>query len=170
MGEGKEAYMPDQGTAVEARKPSLLLRVLRDQRVSFLLVGGFNTALGFSLFVILDLTLGRALDVTAGRTIGSLATLFCSYAIGIVVAFFLHRRFVFRVHGHLVRDFLRFQSIYWLALAINAFALPLLVELGFPRIPTQAVIVAVTTVISYVGHRYFSFRRSADTGAGSAEH
>lgn len=161
--------MPDEGMAVEPGKTPLIRRLLRDQRISFLLVGGFNTVVGFGLFVVLDLTLGRALDDTAGRTIGSLATLICSYAIGIVVAFFMHRRFVFRVQGHLLRDFVRFQSVYWLALAINALALPLLVELGFPRIPTQAVIVVATTVISYVGHRYFSFHRKTETEQASAD-
>jgi putative flippase GtrA len=144
----------------QANGAPLLLRILRDQRVSFLLVGAFNTALGFGLFVVLDLTLGRTLDAVAGRTVGSLATLLCSYAVAIVVAFFLYRKFVFRVRGHLLRDFLRFQSVYWVALTINAFALPILVGWGFPRIPTQAAIVIVTTVISYVGHRFFSFRRA----------
>ena len=55
----------------------------------------------------------------------------------------MHRRFVFRVRGHVLRDFVRFWSVYLTAVGINAVALPLLVELGMPRILAQAIIVRV---------------------------
>lgn len=136
-----------------------IARILRDQRVSFLLIGGVNTVVGFVLFVILDLTLGRYLDRVVNEVVGSIATVVVSYAIAIQIAFVLHRRFVFRVEGHLWRDLLRFQTVYLVSLGINLVTLPILVSLGMPRILAQALIIVVTTVLSYVGHRYFSFRR-----------
>jgi hypothetical protein len=36
-----------------------------------------------------------------------------------------------------------------------------MVELGLNRILAQVIIVASTTLLSYFGHRHFSFRRSA---------
>ena len=71
----------------------------------------------------------------------------------------MHRRFVFHVRGHVLRDLVRFESVYLTGLGINAVALPMLVELGMHRILAGAIIMASTTLLSYFGHRYFSFRR-----------
>jgi putative flippase GtrA len=146
--------------------PGLLLRLIRDQRVAFLIVGGINTVVGFGLFILFDFTVGRAVDSAAGTVLGSLATLGCSHVLGVIFAFVMHRRFVFRVTGHLWRDLARFESVYLVALAFNAVTLPVLVEVGLNRIVAQAIITLISTVLSYVGHRYFSFRRSPkDTGS-----
>ena len=138
---------------------SLVVRVARDQRVSFLLVGGFNTALGFAVFVVADLFVGRPVDVAFGETVGSLTTLAIAHVIGVIVAYLLYRRFVFRVRGHFWRDLARFESVYLVQLAFNAVALPLLVALGAPRIPAQFGILFIAAIGSYLGHKFFSFRR-----------
>jgi hypothetical protein len=39
--------------------------------------------------------------------------------------------------------------------------LPELVELGLGRIPAQLIIVAMITLMTYFGHRHYSFRRGA---------
>lgn len=136
-----------------------LLRFFRDQRVAFLVVGGINTVVGFSIFVILSLTVGHAVDHRHGKVAGSLVTLAISHVLSVLFAFVMHRRFVFRVRGHVLRDLMRFWSVYLAAAGVNAVALPVLVKLGMDRIPAQAIIVAATTVLSWFGHRHFSFRR-----------
>ena len=141
---------------------SLVARVARDQRVSFLLVGGFNTALGFAVFVVADLLVGRPVDAAFGETVGSLTTLAIAHVIGVIVAYLLYRRFVFRVTGRFWRDLARFESVYLVQLAFNSIALPLAVGLGVPRIPAQLAIVIVSAVGSYLGHKFFSFRRPAE--------
>jgi putative flippase GtrA len=109
---------------------------------------------GYALFV--------AFELAIGRVIGYLGSLYASYAIATLLAFYLHRRFTFRVSrsGRVLVDFLRFQSIYVVSLIVNTAALPLLVEsLGMNALVAQGIIVIVTTAISYVGHKRFSFRR-----------
>jgi putative flippase GtrA len=131
---------------------ALLERLFADERVRFLFIGGINTVVGYGLFV--------AIQLTAGDHVGYLGSLYISYAVGIVVAFILHRRFTFRVTGNLIVDFLRFASVYVVSLAINTVVLPLIVEFGhISPLPAQAITLVVTTVISYVGHKLFSFRR-----------
>jgi hypothetical protein len=61
----------------------------------------------------------------------------------------MHRRFVFHVRGHVLRDLVRFESVYLTALVINAVALPLLVKLGLARIPAQAIVMVSTMLLSY---------------------
>ena len=147
-------------TPVEPGPPGPLLRLIRDQRVAFLIVGVVNTVVGFAFFVGFDLTLGHYLDAHAGQVVGSVGTLACAHVAGVLSAFVLYRRFVFRVTGHVWRDLARFESVYLVALGINFVALPALVGLGMNRIVAQAGITLATTVLSYFGHRHFSFRRS----------
>ncbi|MEP6842914.1 MAG: GtrA family protein [Pseudolysinimonas sp.] len=132
-------------------------RLLADERVRFLLVGGVNTAVGYGLFVVIELSIGR--------WIGYLGSLYLSYALAVTLAFVLHRRLTFRAHttgGSALVDFARFCSVYVVALAVNTIGLPLLVEVGhLPPIGAQAIMVVATTLISYLGHKYFSFRRAA---------
>jgi putative flippase GtrA len=132
-------------------------RLLEDERVRFLIVGGINTVVGYGLFVLFELTIGT--------WIGYLGSLYLSYAIAILLAFVLHRHFTFRASGtgSVFLDFVRFASVYIVSLIINTAALPALVEWGhLVPIVAQAFIVVVTTLLSYFGHKVFSFRRPAD--------
>ena len=133
--------------------------LLRDQRVRFVLVGGINTVVGLLVFIAIDVTLGRFVDSAASATLGSIATLTVAQAISVVIAFVLQRRLVFRVRGHLWLDFMRFQSVYIFTFTINLVLLPTVVSMGVPRIAAQAAIIAVMTVVSYIAHRNFTFRR-----------
>ncbi|MGA7054801.1 MAG: GtrA family protein [Mycobacterium sp.] len=145
----------------ESAQDGPLIRLFHDQRVAFLVVGVINTIVGFSIFIALSDSVGQLVDHRLGKVAGSLVTLGITHVLSVLFAFVMHRRFVFRVRGHMLRDLARFWSVYLTAGAINFVALPVLVELGMSRIPAQAIIVASTTLLSYFGHRHFSFRRSA---------
>lgn len=150
---------PTEGTRARSRGPiALIRRLINDERVRFLIVGGFNTFFGYALFIGFELTLGHLI----GGWIGDLVSLYAAYAVATVVAFVLHRHFTYRVTGtgNVVVDYLRFVSVYLVAIAINTVALPLLTEFaGIPAILAQGLIVVVTTLVSYFGHKWFSFRR-----------
>ncbi len=152
----------------EATRPTGLLglikRLVNDQRVRYLIVGGFNTGLGYGWFVVFQLLLGRH--------IGYFATLYMAYGAATIIAFFLHRHFTFRASGsgNVLVDFIRFQGVYVVALAFNTIALPILVEIAqIPVLLSQALIVIVTTLVSYFGHKFFSFRRKAEHSATTTE-
>ena len=133
---------------------AVIRRLLRDERVRFVIIGGVNTVVAYLLFVLFELTLG-------GRYFLSL---FLAYLLATMLAFVLHRRFTFGVTGRqsLVVDFLRFESVYVVMFLLNAALLPLFIEVfGWPSLVAQAVIVVFTTVVSYLGHKFFSFRRRA---------
>ena len=132
-------------------------RLVADQRIRFLAVGGFNMVLGYLTFSALTLWVFHEVRF------GYLLSLVGSYAIGISVAFVLYRRLVFKVQGRVVRDFVRFVTVYAVSIGINAVVLPVLVEVaGVPPLAAQAVVVLITTLLSFVGHRSFSFRRDED--------
>jgi putative flippase GtrA len=146
---------------LESAPAGPLIRLVHDQRVAFLVVGGINIIVGFGIFVACSETVGHFVDRRFGTVAGSLVTLGISHLLGVLFAFVMHRRFVFRVRGHVLRDLVRFESVYLTTVSINAVALPVLVELGVHRIPAQAIVLLPTMLLNYLGHRYFSFRRSA---------
>jgi len=154
--------MADESGAVPERGP--LARLIRAQRVAFLLVGAVNTGVGFLLFVLFSLTVGHAIEGGAGKEVASVVTLVCAHVVATLIAFILHRYVVFRVRGHFWLDFARFQTVYLVTFAINLVALPLLVLAGLHRIVAQLIITVVTVVVSWFGHKYFSFRRRAEPG------
>lgn len=139
-----------------------LSRLARDERVRFLVVGGVNTGLAYVLFLAFE-------QLTAGHYLVSLAL---SYLIATIVAFALHRRITFGVTGRerILVDFARFESVYVVMLIVNAVFLHLLVaRAGWPSWIAQAAIVAVTTTMSYLGHKFYSFRRTPEAPARPVE-
>lgn len=131
-----------------------LLRLIKDRRIAFLAVGGFNTVVGYLWFVLFQVTIGQAW--------GYMWALIVSHVASVLCAFVMHRRFVFRVVGHWWRDLLRFEIVQLTALGVNIVALPALVEIvGLTPLVAQALVVVVTVTFSYFAHRHFSFRRKA---------
>jgi len=133
-------------------EPGPLLRLIRDQRVAFLLVGATNTLIGFLWFVAFQLLLQDWL--------GYMVVLLCAHVASVLCAFVLYRRFVFRVHGHVIRDLIRFEVVNLTSLGINVALLPVFVEVFHaPVLPSQLLITGITMLVSFFGHRGFSFRR-----------
>ena len=143
----------------DATDPGWLLLRVRDQRLAFLLVGGFNTAFGFLAFVGFD-RVYAGLPSQLGEVVHSPVTLACAHLVSVIVAFVLYRTLVFRVTGQVWRDLVRFESVYLVSLGVNWVLLNLLtVVLGLPAILAQALVVSVIAVVSFFGHKHFSFRR-----------
>lgn len=142
----------DPALAAEQAKPGPLLRLVRRQEVAFAAVGGFNTALGIGLTIVWLAVLGDNVPPSVAVA--------AAYAVSIVIAFVLHRTLVFRVRGHLLRDFVRFVAVNSGGLLLNMVLLELAVSVWhFPDKPAAVVVMALVAVASYFGHRHISFRR-----------
>lgn len=131
--------------------PGPLLRIIKDQRVAFLLVGGINTAFSTALFVAV---------AWIYPDLPSPVVLSIAFVVSLVGVFFVYRKLVFRVKGHFWLDLGRFTLVN-LTMFFTNMALLLLAHevLGYPKIPAQITITCVTVVMNYFGHKYFSFRR-----------
>lgn len=149
---------PDQPPAakLDLTNPGAALRMIfTDQRFRYVLVGGINTVFSFGLFV--------GFNAWFGHLVPSAVPLSLAWVISVICVFFAQRALVFKVTGHLVRDLSRFVLVNSGALAINLVVLFVLSDLwGAPRVPTQLAITVVTVILSYLGHKYFSFRRSPE--------
>ncbi len=89
--------------------------------------------------------------------------------IAITVAFLIYKWFVFRTQGRYLLEWLRCISVYGSSMLITLGGLAVLVPalhriLHHPnRAPyfAGAIMAAVTVVMSFFGHKHFSFRRKS---------
>ncbi|GAB0101504.1 hypothetical protein JMUB6875_04680 [Nocardia sp. JMUB6875] len=137
-----------------------LLRLVRRQEIAFALVGGFNTLMGMVLTIFWLTVLGDSVskDVAAALSVA------LAYAVGMVIAFVLHRTLVFRVRGHVLRDFIAFCGVNAVGMVLNMVLLQLAVSLlHAPAKPAAVVVMGLVAVASFFGHRHISFRRTTDS-------
>lgn len=122
-----------------------------NEKFRYLLIGVYNTFVGYSVFSALWLLWGQSLNYVVILAI--------SHVIAVTNAFFGYRILVFCKKGGGWGDFVRFNMVYLGAFVFNVLALPILIE-GVKCHPlvAQALVVIVTVVASYLLHRRFSFR------------
>lgn len=131
----------------ELRESGLAYDAQLRQAVRFVLVGILNTIVGYGAFFILL------------NYFDYLAALLVSYGVGILHSFLWNKYWTFRSGGVRIAEFLKFNSVYVLSLVVNAAALAALVEvLRLDPKLGQLLLLPVTTLISYLGHKYWSFR------------
>jgi putative flippase GtrA len=123
---------------------------LADERGRYLLAGGSCSLLYIVVF---------AAGLRAWPHVGYLWIVLLAQAVTISVAFPVYRRFVFRSRGRVMGDFARFLSVWAGGLLASTVGLPFLVEVfGVPPLVGQVAAIVVVAVLSYLGHRFVSFR------------
>ncbi|MBN1323061.1 MAG: GtrA family protein [Methanotrichaceae archaeon] len=114
----------------------------------FSLVGILNTIVGYGAFLIL---LGH---------VNYMIALILAHFIGVCHSYVWNRRWTFKSRGIKTNEFLRFNSVYLAVLAVNALTLAFLVEwLGIRPEIGQLIALPVVTVISFTGHKHWSFKK-----------
>ena len=147
---------------VERAADALVPRRLHGYReqIQYLGVGAWNTLFGYLNFVVLYYLLGDTLSVAV--------ILVLSYVLSIANAYVCYRYIVFRSRGIVWREIPRFSSVYLVALAANLIVLPVALRtLPLNAYVIQALFTLCVIVLSYVGHKYFSFRGGQVNAAGS---
>lgn len=138
-------------TLQQIRRPADLW-ALREGR--YLLVGGFNTLVGYGLGVGLYLTLADRLHILV---IGVIANI-----LAISVSFTTYKYLVFRSPGRWLMEYLRSYLVYGGSALVGIMLLWLLVDgLHMPIWLAQGLAMLITVVASYLGHDRFTFRYSS---------
>jgi dolichol-phosphate mannosyltransferase len=84
----------------------------------------------------------------------------CSFLVAVTNNYIWNRVWTFRrQRGHIAYQGLRFLAVSTIALAANLAFLAILVGLGVPKIPAQAVAIALVTPWNFVANKLWSFRR-----------
>ena len=137
-----------------------LLALYRNNRpeffrvIRYLLAGGWNTVFGVGLYTAVYELWG-----TPGNY------LFWAVLVNILAitnAFLCYKFFVFRTKGNFLREYLKCYLVYGAGALLGLAGLFLLVSIaGMNPVLANILITGITVILSYFGHKYFSFRRSS---------
>ena len=148
---GAEPDAPTPGVAVSryARVSDLVRIAFAQEEVRYLFVAG-TTALCY---------LGILAAILATGTPYMIAIVIDQVII-FSVAFPVYRRLIFRSTGPWKPDLARFAGVWSAGLVAAFIGTPALVELGgLPPLLAQVIAVAAVAVLTFLGHKFVSFRR-----------
>lgn len=133
-----------------------LLKLAKMQVFRFLVAGGWNTVFSYLVF--------SGLYYFFSATCHYMVILTIATGLGVTNAYICHKFFVFRTEGNYLREYLRFYAVYSVQIIINYIALPILIKLGMSAYLAQGLIIGVTTIGTYFGHKHISFRIKKGAG------
>ena len=119
------------------------------QQLRFIIVGGFNTVTAYLLFVFF------------------IKVIALPYQLAIIVQFFLSvnlsifsmKHCVFCSHNSIKQEYLKAWNVYLLMLVANYLFLWITTDiLHFNILYSQAVFTVLSTILTYLLHRFYSFR------------
>lgn len=125
----------------------------------YLLVGAFNTAFGYAVYVALTALLMPYL--THGYLVASLL----GSLLSITVSFFNHKLFVFRTKGNWLQEWWRCLAVYGTSMVLGLFALPPLVwgctwatgDAASAPYLAGAIWLVLNLGWNFLGHKHFAF-------------
>jgi putative flippase GtrA len=126
----------------------------------YLLVGAWNTLFGYGTFALLTALLAPVIPYSY------VAASLISGVLNITVAYLGYKWFVFKTKGNYVREWSRCVAVYGSAIILGMVLLPIIVLVlhRSTRITASApyvagaILMACSTVYSFLGHKKFSFR------------
>ncbi len=84
----------------------------------------------------------------------------CSFLVAVTNNYIWNRAWTFRhQRGHIAYQGLRFLVVSTIALAANLAFLAILVAVGVPKVPAQAIAIVLVTPWNFVANKLWSFRR-----------
>ena len=132
------------------------------QLARYLVVGSWNAAFGYSTFALFTWLLDRYMPASY-----MVASLIAS-VLNITVAFLGYKWFVFKTRGNYLKEWIRCLIVYSGGIVLGLALLPPTVFLaswitGNPRAAPYiagALLLGVQVVVSFLGHKNFSFKRA----------
>lgn len=119
------------------------------QQIRFLFVGGLNTIVGYGSFALL---IFFGLNYLIANTI--------SYIIGVIHSYLWNKNFTFKSKNKSISEVIRFIFVYIVNYLIGLGVLYILVDkIGLDKYLAGALNLIITTLISWFGHKYFSFKQ-----------
>jgi putative flippase GtrA len=148
--------MPEEATVVEIRPHIRLLHGMRRpanwlQLVRFGLVGGVGFVVNVGVYALCVHSLSIDYRVSA----------VLAWLVAVTNNFVLNRHWTFDArHGVAHRQAVRFFAVSLVAFAFSFLLLTLLVETaGLAKVPAQALAVAASTPLNFLGNKLWSFSR-----------
>jgi len=133
-------------------------KTVRTEFMQFLIVGGFAALVNFVSRIIINEWVGYRVAVVL------------AYLVGMLTAFILSKIYVFeksgRHHWHELRDFtlvnlLAVIQVWLISVGLAEYLFPAVGYTFYAPEVAHLIGLAIPAVTSYLGHKYYSFRKSA---------
>ncbi|MDZ7661897.1 GtrA family protein [Thiohalophilus sp.] len=134
-----------------------MTKAIRTEFMQFLVVGGFAALVNFVSRIIINEWVGYRLAVIL------------AYLVGMLTAFILSKIYVFeksgRHHWHELRDFtlvnlLAVVQVWLISVGLAEYLFPAVGYTFYAPEVAHLIGLAIPAVTSYLGHKYYSFRKS----------
>ena len=128
-----------------------MFKLLQKQSLRYLLAGGWNTVFGYGISVALYTALSHKLHVVVIAVIANI--------LAITMSFLTYKIFVFKTTGNWLNEYGRSYLVYGSMALLSIVLLWALVDyLGVDIWYAQALVIILTVGVSYLGHKFFTFR------------
>ena len=132
--------------------PINIKSLILNTKSRFIIIGGLNTIIGYFVVAFTYTLLSSKVGII---TIGIISNI-----IAITIAFTLHKIFVFKTKGNWLKEYLRSYITYASIGILGIFLLWLFVEkLNLSIWISQGIIILITVVISFFGHKKITFKK-----------
>ncbi len=120
------------------------------EKLRFLLVGGFNTVISYTIFAGLIFLIGESKYQQS---------LVLSWILSSFISFSTQKIFVFQTKGNWIKEYSKCLLTWSIGYVINAGALEVVVKLLHLNVYIgQALSILVTMIMSYILFKYFAFK------------
>ncbi|KWX86473.1 hypothetical protein AMQ83_18695 [Paenibacillus riograndensis] len=127
---------------------------MKNQTIKFLIVGVLNTIVGFAVYA------GMLLFLKVNYSFALLV----SHVIGVIHSYIWNNKWTFGVKDYNLRSMMKFILVYTLTFFVNLLLLSIFIhQLGINKFYAQAISLFITTLISFFGHKYWSFKASKNS-------
>lgn len=157
-----EADTGSKGVVAAARD----LARKHEEKLRFFVVGVWNTAFSVAMLWVLE----HVIPYDANSILQKQAILTTVWVIAVTQNFFSFKLLVFRTKGNWLREYVKMYVTYSVTFLIQSVLVQLISgyfhqTLFVANIP----VIFIVTIISYLGHKHFTFRRPASDMAEAAE-
>ncbi len=136
------------------------------EKLRFLVVGGWNTVFALAVLWVFD----RVIPYDQSSIVQKELVLVASWVVSVTQNFLTFKFLVFRSRGHWFREYAKMYVTYSVTFVIQSVLTLVISEalslrLFWANLPT----IVVVTIISYFGHKYFTFGEPRRPGCDSGQ-
>ena len=128
---------------------------MNDEKIIYLIIGGINTLIGYSLFILLDLFFLKIFILENSYFYANIV----ARPIAILISYSLHSKFTFKMSIFDFKRLIKFSSGYVIAYILSIILLPILVEY-FSIHPwiSNFILIVIFGIVNFFYQKYWTFK------------
>lgn len=120
------------------------------QTIRFVIVGILNTIVGFGVYALYLHFVNNSY----------VQALIISHIIGVVHSYLWNNKWTFTMNEISFKSIMKFISVYAITFFVNLLLLSLFIDaIGVNKFFAQGISLFITTLVSFFGHKYWSFAK-----------